>query len=137
MFKRFLSTVSGVVAAILPAAACPACVPAYASALSSLGVNFLGFGTGQFALVGILLSVALGMLAYDCKRHRRIGPLIIGLLGCACVVTSRIYFDQPLVSYAGSTAFLSAAIWNGLIVKKQRTLTKHTNHHCPCGQEDK
>ncbi|MBI5466825.1 MAG: MerC domain-containing protein [Candidatus Kerfeldbacteria bacterium] len=129
--RRLLAGVAGVFSGILPVAACPACWPAYAGVLSSLGISVLGFGTGHFVLAGILLAIAMGMLVYDWKRHHnRPWPLMLGLLGCAFVVASNTYFYQPIVSYAGSASFLSAAIWNGMILRRQRTQKKPTDRDC-------
>lgn len=136
--KRLLAGVAGVFGGILPVAACPACWPAYAGVLSSLGISFLGFRTGHFVLVGTLLATAMGMFAYDWQRHhRRFGPLLLGLIGCAFVIASNTYFNQPIVSYAGSVSFLSAAIWNGVILKRQRTQKEPIERDCACCAEDK
>src|SRR6266852_2234551 len=68
-WKQSLMTLPGVGAAILPKLACPACWPAYAALLSSVGLGFLISTVYLLPLPVALLSLALGAIAFRAKQR--------------------------------------------------------------------
>jgi hypothetical protein len=60
--KRNLLAMPGIGMALLPKLACPACWPAYAGLLSTLGVGFLGSTKYLLPLTATFLFVAVGCL---------------------------------------------------------------------------
>lgn len=132
--KRLLGGLAGVLSGVLPAVGCPACWPAYTSALSALGIGFVGFGTGHLLLVTAMAAVAFGMLLLDWRRHRYMGPLVPGLIGCTCIIGASVSASPPVVAYAGSAALLVAATWNGLLVRRTRKKKTCTAHGCSQGE---
>ena len=57
-------TLPGVGVSILPKLACPACWPAYAALLSSIGLGFLISTVSLLPMTVVLLSLALGAIAF-------------------------------------------------------------------------
>ncbi len=79
-------TLPGVGASILPKLACPACWPAYAALLSSVGLGFLISTVYLLPMTVALLSLALGAIAFRAKQRNGYGPLLLGLLATAAVL---------------------------------------------------
>lgn len=104
----------GIVAAVLSKAACPACWPLYAGALSAMGLGFLvdpGYG---LPLSSGFLLLALGPLAYRAPRRRGYGPLLTGALGAAAVVAGVFVLRLDGLAYLGVGGVIGASIWNAI-----------------------
>jgi len=97
---------------LLPIGACPACWPAYAGFLSSLGLGFLLDGLYLLPLLVMLLAFALGSLAYRARERRGFGPSCLGLLGVVAAVIGKFAIPADPLVYLGVAALVVAAAWN-------------------------
>jgi hypothetical protein len=107
-----LAILPGVAAALLPKIACPACWPAYAGPLASLGLGFLLETRYLLPLTALFLAVAAGALAYRARSRRGYGPFVVGLAAAAVIVTGKFAFDSDAAMYAGVAILVGASLWN-------------------------
>lgn len=107
-----LAVLPGTLAALLPALACPACWPAYAGVLSTLGVGFLWEARYLLPLTVALLAVALTALVYGASKRRGRGPFVLGTVGSVALVLAKFVLEQASVTYAATGLILAASIWN-------------------------
>ncbi len=107
-----LAVVPGTIAAFLPALSCPACWPAYAGLLSSLGIGFLWSGRYLLPITMLLLGVALAALARGARERRGYGPLLVGSLGSVALIVTKFLVHRPWMAGAAAGLILSASVWN-------------------------
>ncbi len=97
-------------AALLPKLTCPACWPAYAALLSSLGVGFVDYTPWLFPATMVFLGVTLALLAWRPRRGYR--PLALGVAASMAVLIGRFAFDSEIAVYAGIGLLAAASAWN-------------------------
>lgn len=107
-----LAMVPGIGAALLPAVACPACWAAYAGLLSSLGLGFIDYTPWLLPAMVAFLAIALATLAYQARRQRRYGPLLLGAAGGLALLAGRFALSSDAVLYAGIAALIAVSGWN-------------------------
>lgn len=106
------SIVPAVAVAFLPKLACPACWPAYAGLLSSLGIGFFDYTSYLLPLTAVFLLIAVVALAYRAKQRRGNKPLLLGLLAAGILFIGKFYFDSDATMYVGLVLLVSASLWN-------------------------
>jgi hypothetical protein len=109
---RGLAMAPGIVAALLPKLACPACWPAYAGFLTSVGLGFLLDATHLLSLTAVFLAVAVGALAYGAKARRGYKPFLVGVAASAVVIAGKFALQRDAVVYAGLALLIGASVWN-------------------------
>ena len=107
-----LAVVPGMLAAFLPALSCPACWPAYAGLLSSVGIGFLWQEPYLLPITVVLLGIALAALGHDARRRRGYGPLVLGSAGSVAVSLARFVLHRPWIATAAAGLVLAASAWN-------------------------
>lgn len=114
----FLASLPGAGAALLPVGACPACLPAYAGILGSLGLGFVLDATYLLPVAIAFLGLALFALGFRAGSRQGYGPAILGGVAvCFILVFKFGYAFDPLV-YAGIFALVIASLWNAWPKKK-------------------
>ena len=112
-WKQNLLAAPGVGLSLLPKIACPACWPAYAGLLSSVGLGFLIPNTAYLLpLTVIFLLVAIGMLAFRARRRRGYGPFAIGIVSTSLILFGKFSLASNSVFYAGLGLLILASVWN-------------------------
>lgn len=111
-WKRLGAAAPALGVALLPKVACPACWPAYAGVLSSLGVSFLIDSRYLFALTAAFLVVALLFLGFRATRRRGYGPLALGLLASALLLIGKFYFESDPAMFGSVGLLMGASFWN-------------------------
>jgi len=76
VWKQGLLSLPGIGLSALPKLACPACWPAYAGLLSSLGLGFLISTAYLLPLTAVFLALAPAALAFRAKSRGGLGPLV-------------------------------------------------------------
>lgn len=114
---------------LLPNVTCPACWPAYAALLSSLGVSVTVTTKYLFPLTLFFVALAVISLGWRARRRHGFGPLIVGLVGAGLLITGRFYVGSNLLLYSGMMTFIAAAFWNGWPRKKGDAATDDSG--CP------
>jgi hypothetical protein len=98
--------------AMLPKLACPACWPAYAGLLSSIGLGFLTDTTYLFPLTVGFLLVAVGTLGFRARNRHGFGPLATGRIAGLIVVVGKFYFESDPAMSGGIALLIAASVWN-------------------------
>ena len=111
-WKLNLAMLPGIGAAFLPKVACPACWPAYAGFLSSVGLGFLLDTTYLLPLTAVFLAIAVCALGYRAKRRRGYLPFALGLVAAAVVLVGKFTFESDPAMYAGLAILIGASVWN-------------------------
>lgn len=116
--------------AMLPSLACPACWPAYAGLLSSVGLGALTQSTYLLPLTAACLIVAVGALALGARNRHGYGPFVMGVVAAALVIVGKFALASDPVLYAGIALLIGTSIWN--------TWPKQKTTSCPaCTGEER
>jgi mercuric ion transport protein len=108
--KIFAGPAVGV--ALLPKLACPACWPAYAALVSSMGLGFLIDSQYLFWLTTLVMVVAVLALGYRAGTRHGFGPMIVGLVSGGTLLAGKFLWDLTWLSYAGVAGLMASAVWN-------------------------
>lgn len=111
-WKRMAGVAPSVAVALLPKVACPACWPAYAGALSALGVTFLIDTRYLLALTSAFLAIALVFLGFRADRRWGYGPLALGVLASAALLVGKFWYESDAAMYVGVALLMIASLWN-------------------------
>lgn len=111
-WRRGLAVAPGVGVALLPKLACPACWPAYAALVSSLGLSFLLSTEYLLGFSLVFLSLALGAIALAGRRSRRYLPLWVGIAASAVILVAKFALESRVLLYAGAVGLMGAGLWS-------------------------
>lgn len=118
-WKQTTSTLPGIGVSLLPKVVCPACWPAYAGLLSSLGLGFIPLSTTYLLpLTAVFLIVAVAALGFRARQRRGFVPMLLGVLASAVVLYGKFSLESNLVLYAGLALLIAASVWNTWPQKK-------------------
>lgn len=107
-----LALIPAIVIASVPNLACPACWPAHAGVLASLGLGFLLHEAYLLPLTVTFLLLAAIPLAISCRRRRGVGPFALGIMASATVLVGKFAMKADLVMFIGIALLIAASIWN-------------------------
>jgi len=109
--------------ALLPKLACPACWPAYAGLLSSVGLGFIDYTPYLLPMTILFVCVAIIALVYNARKRHSYVPLALGIGAGICILVGKFTLESDAIMYAGVALLVIASIWN---TWPQKT-TKHPN----------
>ncbi|MDQ6959162.1 MAG: hypothetical protein Q9M24_08655 [Mariprofundaceae bacterium] len=137
-WRDSLGTLSGAtLLAFLTRLLCPACWPAYAGLLTSMGLGFLLKTIWLLPLTMITLVFVIGSLAFRARARRGYGPFILGLLGSGALLGGQFVFTSGTAISewgidGGAVLLVAASVWNGWPRKRKDMETDE----CPsCSSE--
>ncbi len=104
--------VPGLGISMLPKLACPACWPAYAGLLSSIGIGFLISAAYLLPLMIASLVLALGALAFRANKRNGYVPFLVGLLGAIGMVVGKFVRESNYILYGALGLLVVASVWN-------------------------
>ena len=111
-WRSWLAVIPAVGVAMLPKLVCPACWPAYAGLLSSIGLGFLMQTAYLLPLTVAFLIVAVGALGFRARSRHGYGPFLIGVVAATVVVVGKFRFESNPVMYGGIVLLVGASVWN-------------------------
>src|SRR5258707_11756542 len=112
-WKQSLLALPGVGVPMLPKLACPACWPAYAGLLSSVGLGFFISTVYLLPLTVVFLVVALTALVFRANKRRGYGPFVLGLVAGSAVLLGSFVLELNLIVYSALGLLVIASLWNG------------------------
>ena len=112
MWKRSLAVLPGIGVSLLPKLMCPMCWPAYAGLVSALGLGFLISTKYLLPLTVAFLAITATALGFRASRRHGYGPLWLGLVAAAVILSGKFYFDAPQATYSGVGLLIAASVWN-------------------------
>lgn len=107
--------------AFLPKLVCPACWPAYAAAVSSLGLSFLLQWQYLMPITMVALTLVLGLLAWQSSARHGYGPFWLGLASTPVIVVGKFVQQNNMVAYLGAGLLLVACLWNSWPARGRQT----------------
>ena len=120
-WSRALAVLPGTGLALLPVGACPACWPAYAGLLGSLGLGFLLDTAYLLPVMGAFLALAFAALGYGAKRRRGLGPLVLGVGAAVTALVGKFALGSSAILYLGLALLIGASLWNSWPLRAART----------------
>jgi len=107
-----LAALAGIGPALLPKLACPACWPAYAGLLSTLGLGFLLEERWLLSLTLAGLGLLIAALAWRAPRRNGYGPALVAAAAAALLVAAKFWWPADAVAGGAVGALVVAAVWN-------------------------
>lgn len=110
--RRMAGSVPALGVLLLPVGACPACWPAYAGVVSSLGLGFMLHEEYLLPIAATLLVVALGTLLYRARDRRGFGPFLLGGAASVIALGGKFLLGSDVLLYGGFVLLAVATAWN-------------------------
>jgi hypothetical protein len=111
-WKQSLLALPSVGVSILPKLACPACWPAYAGLLSSVGLGFLISTVYLLPLTAAFLVLTVAALLFRANKRRGYGPFVLGLVAGSAVLLGKFAWESNLIMYSALGLLVIASLWN-------------------------
>lgn len=106
------ATLPAIGVALLPKLSCPACWPAYAGLLSSLGIGFVDYTPYLMPFTLLFLAISLATMAYKAPNRRGYQPLLLGIAASAVLLIGKFQYDSDAAMYVGLAILVGASLWN-------------------------
>jgi len=97
---------------MLPKLACPACWPAYAGLLTSVGLGFLISAVYLLPLTVAFLVLALGTMVFRARERHGFRPFLLGMFAASGVLIGKFAWDSTLIMYGAVGLLVIASLWN-------------------------
>jgi hypothetical protein len=123
-WKHGLLALPGIGVSVLPKLVCPACWPAYAGLLSSIGLGFLISTTYLLPLTALFLALALGALAFRARKRRGYGPFLFGVVAAVGILLGKFQWQSNFALYSAVALLVIASLWN--------SWPRHVHSEAPC-----
>jgi hypothetical protein len=98
--------------ALLPKLSCPACWPAYAGLLSSLGISFVDYTPYLLPFTLLFLTISLATMVYKAPARHGYRPLLLGLAASTILLIGKFRYDSDAIMYVGLAILVAASLWN-------------------------
>ncbi len=132
-WKQGIAVVPSVSVSTLPKLACPACWPAYAGLLTSIGLGFLISVKYLLPLTAAFLVLALAAMLIRAKNRRGYGPFVLAIFAANGVLLGKFVWDSRLAVYGAIGLLVIASLWN----TRPRRESANDRTTCPdCRTED-
>jgi len=94
--------------------ACPACWPAYAGLLTSIGLGFLISVRYLLPVTIAFLVLALAAMLFRARDRRGYGPFLLAVLAASSVLLGKFAWDSRPTVYGAIGLLVVASLWNTL-----------------------
>ena len=111
-WKQGLLALPSIGVSLIPKLACPACWPAYAGLLTSVGLGFLISTLYLLPLTTGFLVLTLAALVFRAKKRRGYGPFVLGLVAAIGVLLGKFAWGSNFTMYSALGLLLLASLWN-------------------------
>ena len=110
--RRLLGAVPAIGVSMAPKLICPACWPAYAGVLTSVGLGFLVSTVYLLPLTAVFLALALGALAARASRRHGHGPFLLGFIAAIGILLGKFVWGSNPTMYGAVGLLVIASLWN-------------------------
>ena len=111
-WKQCLLALPGVGISILPKLACPACWPAYAGLLTSIGLGFLISEVYLLPLTAAFLFLNLWAMAFRANQRHGYGPFLLGIVAAIGVLLGKFVWESNPAMYGAVGLLVIPSLWN-------------------------
>jgi mercuric ion transport protein len=111
-WRQSILAVPSIGVSVLPKLACPACWPAYAGLLTSIGLGFLISVRYLLPLTIAFLVLALAAMLFKATNRRGYGPFLVALLAAGGVLLGKFAWDSRPTVYGTIALLVIASLWN-------------------------
>jgi hypothetical protein len=133
-WKQNLLAAPGIGLSLLPKIACPACWPAYAGLLSSIGLGFLIPNAKYLLLMTVaFLALAVVMLGFRAQRRHGYVPVALGVVAANLILFGKFSLASNPVLYAGLGLLILASVWNSWPIASRCICAPATEKFYPSG----
>jgi hypothetical protein len=121
--KQGLLALPSVGFSMFPKLACPACWPAYAGLLSSVGLGFLISTAYLLPLTAAFLFLAVAALVFRANKRRGYGPFVLGVVAGSAVLLGKFAWESKLTVYSALGLLVVASLWNAWPLRDSEAAT--------------
>ena len=111
-WKQGLLALPSVGFSMLPKLACPACWPAYAGLLTSVGLGFLISAVYLLPLTVAFLVLALGAMVFRARERHGHRPFLLGMIAASGVLLGKFAWESKPIVYVAVGILVIASLWN-------------------------
>lgn len=111
-WRQSILAVPSIGVSILPKLACPACWPAYAGLLTSIGLGFLTSVRYLLPLTIAFLVLALAAMLFRARDRRGYGPFLLAVFAACGVLLGKFAWDSRNTVYGAIGILVVASLWN-------------------------
>ena len=111
-WKQGLLALPSVGFSMLPKLACPACWPAYAGLLTSVGLGFLISAVYLLPLTIAFLVLALGAMVFRARERHGYRPFLLGMVAASGVLIGKFVWESNSTIYGSVGLLVMASLWN-------------------------
>lgn len=111
-WRQSILAVPSIGVSVLPKLACPACWPAYAGLLTSIGLGFLISVRYLLPLTIVFLALALAAMLSRARDRRGYGPFLLGVLAASGILLGKFALDSRPTVYVAIGVLAVASLWN-------------------------
>lgn len=111
-WKQGLLALPSVGFSMLPKLACPACWPAYAGLLTSVGLGFLISTVYLLPLTIAFLVLALGATVFRASERHGYRPFLLGMVAASGVLIGKFVWEATPIMYGGVGLLVISSLWN-------------------------
>jgi mercuric ion transport protein len=94
---------------LLPKLTCPLCWPAYAAALSALGLSFMDYALYLLPLTALFVAMSIGALAWTARARQTVAPLLVGALAGPGLLAAKFALESDALTYTAAGLLVIAA----------------------------
>jgi hypothetical protein len=111
-WRQSILAVPSIGVSVLPKLACPACWPAYAGLLTSIGLGFLISVRYLLPLTVAFLVLALTAMLFRARDRRGYGPFQLAVLAAGGVLLGKFAWNSRPIVYGAIGLLVVASLWN-------------------------
>jgi hypothetical protein len=111
-WRQSILAVPSIGVSVLPKLACPACWPAYAGLLTSVGLGFLISVRYLLPLTITFLVLFLAAMLFRARDRHGYGPFLLAVVAAGGVLLSKFVWDSRPTVYGAIGLLVVASLWN-------------------------
>lgn len=111
-WRQGMLTLPSVGVSILPKLACPACWPAYAGLLTSIGLGFLISTAYLLPLTAAFVFLALAAMLFRARERRGYGPFVLGVVAASGILSGKFVWESNPAMFGAVGLLVICSLWN-------------------------